>query len=193
MIAEETDVYNFYGEPEIRQWASSATASSQYTDTDYSAAQATGAPDVGGCMDSPLAWAPLGGGSEPEWLELRYDQPVHARSVRVYETTNGEFVTSLETIDEAGVYRTVWDGNDPTWCGQVFEPTWEPTDYLVIGVRIHTQVMDWEEIDAVELIGYEVFPGDQVDGVGDACDNCPYAYNPGQEDSDGDGIGDACE
>jgi alpha-tubulin suppressor-like RCC1 family protein/PKD repeat protein len=31
------------------------------------------------------------------------------------------------------------------------------------------------------------------DGIGDACDNCPSTYNPDQADSDSDGIGDACD
>jgi hypothetical protein len=32
-----------------------------------------------------------------------------------------------------------------------------------------------------------------ADGVPDIYDNCPSTYNPGQEDTDGDGTGDACD
>jgi len=39
----------------------------------------------------------------------------------------------------------------------------------------------------------EVYLDADFDGVTDATDNCPHAYNAGQEDADGDGHGDACD
>jgi len=38
-------------------------------------------------------------------------------------------------------------------------------------------------------------PGEDADadGIADLSDNCPAIYNPGQEDADGDSVGDACD
>ncbi|HEX6851649.1 MAG TPA: hypothetical protein VF139_09595, partial [Candidatus Polarisedimenticolaceae bacterium] len=181
-----------FGEQDLVLWSTSATAATQYGDDLYSASQATGAPDVGGCADSGNAWSPLDGGSDPEWLEVRFASPV-AESVGadVVENLVGAFVTRIESIDEGGIYRTVWEGIDATTCGGTLHARWEALAYPIVGFRVHTSAPDWEEVDAVGAVVRGVGP--IPDGVGDACDVCPGAYDPDQADWDGDGVGDACE
>jgi len=177
---------------EVRQWATGASASSEYGPTDWGAIQAVGPPEnTGVCANRSTNWAPLEAGFDPEWLELSYAVPIQAIGVSVHEALSGAFVYRIDLRDTLGVLHTIWDSTDTTECGNVFEPLWPRTDYQVSEVVLHTQVNGWEEIDAVELIGEAAGP--DPDGVGDACDNCPGAYNPDQEETDGDGVGDVCD
>jgi hypothetical protein len=66
-VMEESNDFNEETEPNsavledpqlIRQWASNALASSEYSSSDWSAKQIIGAPDVDSCGSDPRAWAP---------------------------------------------------------------------------------------------------------------------------------------
>ena len=177
--------------PGYRQWAVSASASSEYTADVYSASQATGAPDTEPCTDAPTAWAPATGASDPEWLELGYAEPVRASGIVVYENYTGGIVFQVDTRDQGGALHTVWTGEDTTSCDGRLVLSWPATSDPVVGVRIHTAAPDWEEVDAVQLVG--VLVRAQPDGIGDACDNCPGATNLAQSDFDADAQGDACD
>jgi hypothetical protein len=138
---------------ELRQWATAATASSEYGNPEWSAMQATGAPNTTSCGDTGAAWAPRSSGISPEWIELDYATPVHANMVRVHETYNSGFIYQVDLKDSSGNLHTVWAGTDTTPCPSWFEITFPKTSFFVQGVKIHARISGWEEIDAVELIG----------------------------------------
>jgi hypothetical protein len=180
----------------IRQWAATALASSEYSTTDYAAAQATGAPEgLGVCSDLPTSWSPLTSEPTPEWIELGYATPVRARSVEVHEKLEAPFVTQIDVRDTNGALHTVWAATDSTSCGSVLVASFSELPYFVQAVVVRTAKLGWEEIDAVELVGVAVGVGTTPapDGVGDVCDNCPGRNNPAQADADGDGAGDICD
>jgi len=179
-----------YTAAELRQWAVTAVASSEWTSVAYAAREATGPPENPGvCADEPTNWSPLTETADPEWIRLTFAESVLASGVAVHEMIEAGFVTRVETVDNGGTPHTVWSGTDTTVCGGTFEPTWDLTPYDVQSVIVHTQAPNWEEIDAVELIGYQTF----ADGTGDICDNCPLTPNYLQVDTDRDGQGDDCD
>jgi hypothetical protein len=175
---------------DVRQWAVSAIASSEWSSTDYSAMQLAGPPEQAGvCGDVPTNWSPLSDGSDPEWIELIYAVPVRARGVEVVESFEGGFVTEIALRDTLGAWHVVYAGAPPdgTACGSSFVRSFPQTAFDVAGVRVRTAVAGWEEIDAVALVTTV------GDGFGDACDVCLDQFDPVQTDSDGDGQGDACD
>lgn len=50
-----------------------------------------------------------------------------------------------------------------------------------------------EDADGIDDACDPDFLDGDLDGVVDSADNCPLVANPGQEDTDADGVGDACE
>ncbi len=144
------------------QWAITATASSSYNDAqgtaDWSANQATGAPNVDKYADDGKAWTSKTADSGIEWLDLKYPKPVHASEVRVRESCGSGAVVKIEVFDEQGTAHAVWQGNDPTKDLNYLIATFPKTTFKTARVKVTLAtnvVPGWNEIDAVQLVGTE--------------------------------------
>ena len=140
-----------------RQWAVEAVASSSYSDPDWGAQQATGAPNVTDCVDDQRAWA-----SETydgvDWLEVKFAAAVVPTEINIHENISPGFINKVEVKDEAGLYHTVWQGTPGAveQCPRVFTVSVSGVSVRVNAVRISLDQRnggDWNEIDAVELVG----------------------------------------
>jgi hypothetical protein len=145
---------------EFRQWAASATASTEYANPDWAAAQATGAPNVTACGDDSSAWA-SSDDMGVDWLELTYTTPVKPFEINIYQTFNPGQIVKVELFSPDGqtdyqVYKAtpakvatcpqtltlLLDGSKLTQVNRIRISM----DQSVLG-------LGWGEIDAVELVG----------------------------------------
>jgi hypothetical protein len=103
------------------QWASDATATSEYGSDSWSAAQATGAPDTETCGDLQTAWASATSTGQ-DALTLTYAQPVAASTINIHQTYNPGSITMVELLPADGSAPiVVFEGVDATTdCPGVF-------------------------------------------------------------------------
>ena len=143
-------------EPAVRD-ALEKAKESQGRIPNWHALKATGPPDAEPpTRDHPNAWATASGNMGRQWIELTYARAMRVDRLRIYEVNVAGAVAEIETVDEAGARRRVWQGDDPTQTPGVFEVAIPPTPYRVKAVRV---ILDtdrrsgWNEIDAVEIVG----------------------------------------
>jgi len=130
----------------------------------WTAVQALGAPDTNSYADLDTAWSPRernasGGAQAEEHLELGFRRPVRATGFVIHETFGKGFVRRVDAIDTSGNVHLLWSGIDSSASEiSAFSISLDqPTDYLVHGLKIWVDIdhtSDWEQIDAVELIGW---------------------------------------
>jgi streptogramin lyase len=145
---------------EIRQWAATAHASSEYSNPDWSAEQAAGAPDTLGCEDAPTAWASAER-TGVDWLELHYEIPVDPTEINIYQNHMPNQVSLVELLDIQGEVYPIYQ-SDPEILSECPYILSIPVDLeidLINGVRVHIdqsyiELTSWNEIDAVELVGH---------------------------------------
>lgn len=142
------------------QWATTAVASSQYSTDNYSAARATGAPDVPQHGDHTNAWAPGSADSGAERLTLSFARAAPATAVRVRQSCTPGAITRVELVGTGGGRLVVFEGVDSgTYAANTigwFVVTFPATAFSVAKVELGLdtkRVAGWNEIDAVQLVG----------------------------------------
>lgn len=144
---------------EIRQWATGAKASSEYSTPDWAAIQAIGAPNTLECGDIETAWA-ASDRNTVAWIEVSYDKPAWPRQVNIHVSYNPYYIAKVELLDTQGAYHTVYEKEayGTPACPAIFTVDVQDQSFQATAVRVTINPADassWVEIDAVELVGWE--------------------------------------
>jgi hypothetical protein len=146
----------------IRQWASAGEATSEFGADSWSAQQAAGAPDSLTCGDQVSAWASATSTGVDSITLYFYDQPVIPTEINIIQSYNPSQVVKVELLDPYGEYydAIIYEAEPiaTAECPYTLSIPVTGIDYLVMGVRITIDQsvlgLGWNEIDAVELVGY---------------------------------------
>lgn len=118
---------------------------------------------------------------------------------KVEATGEGKFDLSIETYDrntETGVVATYEDVPITAETIATVNVTKTNPDFIMLIDNNNDGVIDGAESPSNFTTEGNYTPPEidtDNDGRADSVDNCPTVFNPNQEDSDGDKIGDACE
>jgi len=151
----------------ISQWGISAEASSEFANPEWSASQAVGSPDAPGCGDYQFAWASAASDSI-ETLDIIFPRPLYTQKINIHESFNPDQVVKVEVFNaDTGAYYTVLQKNPlqiDRPCPYELQVLVEGIDFKTGQVRItvdQSQLgLGWNEIDAVQLVGFLTPPED---------------------------------
>jgi hypothetical protein len=144
----------------LHQWAVYADGSSQYGTDMWSFEQATGAPNTPECGDHETAWADESGTGRAI-LRLGFAQPVIPSQINVYQSFNPGAIVEIDVGNSANPNKVLplphsADAPGNTACPGVFSLDVSgvdvPIDFVVLYLD-QSLTGDWNEIDAVELVG----------------------------------------
>jgi len=144
---------------EMRQWASDARATSQYGIDRFSALQATGAPNTPQCGDRATAWASRSSRGQDQ-LTVFFDRAVSPTEINIHQTFTPGSITGISFINAATGEEIEIENSASTdrTCPNVFQLSLElselpPVNGVIITLD-QTIGGNWNEIDAVELVGF---------------------------------------
>ncbi|HBN97590.1 MAG TPA: hypothetical protein DDZ66_14985 [Firmicutes bacterium] len=158
----------------FKQWAITASASSEYGSGDWSAQQSLGEPNFyPNYGDSTYAWAPASMNDGLQWIELGFLEAVYVDYVEIYEIFNPGAVVKIELIDETGRPHLMWEGTGgrAATTARVFciKNALVTVPCNKVRVTLDTDAVGgWNEIDAVSLTGSYDSPWSTVQGSADA-------------------------